>query len=115
MLAITWLKLALKNTNLVYLNVEQAFLFALLSFIQWSLAPFRHQLTHAINIVLGCLNSFLKIMDHVSRLLNVFPRTFLQYMICKNSVITNIVFLASATLAQFNHTTKGEKDVLASK
>lgn len=66
-----------KWTNfVVYLNVEQPFFLAFFPFIQWSFTPFSHKLTHTFNIVLGSLYAFLKIIDHVSCLLNVFPHTF---------------------------------------
>ena len=57
----------------IHLQVQQAFLLAFLSFIQWSFTPFGHQLTHALNIVLGRLDAFLQIVYHISRLLDVLP------------------------------------------
>ena len=57
----------------IHLQVQQAFLLAFLSFVQWSFTPFRHQLTHAFNIVLGRLDAFFQIVYHISRLLDVLP------------------------------------------
>ena len=57
----------------VYLQVQQAFFLSFLSFVQWSFTPFGHQLTHAFNIVLCRLDTFLQIVHHISRLLDVLP------------------------------------------
>ena len=93
--------IALLDPLLSVIQVEEGVVLVFLPFKQWLLGPGGHDLLDLLNVVLGFLNSYLKVMHLVTGLLNVVPHTWIhdrvtcQEQTCKSCITVHNSFGSS--------------------